>query len=157
MPEFKSIKDLEKYLTGTVFKSALELETADEIEKTLQKHIQKDVYDVYTPKVYVRREGNGGLIDSENIISKLVSEGTLSVTNETRPNPYARDGATTNKDLPELVEFGHGYKEYLYDYPSDPAFFLERPFTENTVKELQETKAHVKAFKRGLLREGIKI
>lgn len=155
IPDFSSIKDLEKYLTETVFKSALEIEVADTVIKTQQKHIQSDVYDVYSPTVYERREDDGGLIDAENFTSEMISSDTLAVVNNTKPNPYARDGATTNKNLPELVEFGHGYNEYYYDYPSDPAFYLERPFTENTIKELEETKAYIKAFKRGLKREGV--
>lgn len=146
----------------------LENEVFEEVKETELRHIKTDVYEVYEPVVYERRCENGGMGDHDNIVildddgNNSVTNGNLSVVNVTLPNPYARDGATTNKDLPELIEYGNeGYFDKYpfssgYDYPGIP-YSLPRPFTKNTIDELQTTKAHIVALKKGLSSKGFKI
>lgn len=160
MPEFKTFKELETYLK-TKIKDSLEHEVKSEIVETERRHIQTDVYDVYKPKMYKRRKDNGGLMDKENIIGTMISNDTLEIINNTPPNPYGtpQERVSVNKDLPMLVEGGDGVGgNNFYDFPSDEkdaTYMFPRPFTANTIEELSQTKAHVKAFKEGLKRNGI--
>ena len=166
MPSFNSIADLEKHLKNAI-KDSLAHEVFETVRDVEQKNIDETVYDVYDPKVYPnikagihRRETQGGLIADENIVPTMIGDDTLIVTNETPPNPYARDGATTNKNLAELIEYGDGYKGFTYDYPEEDTekykYMNPRPFTANTIEELVTTGKHKKALKDGLLRQGIK-
>lgn len=152
--------------------NTLENEVFEEVKETELRHIQTDVYGVYKPKDYFRRGANTGMLDPNNIVimdesgNSSVSNGNLSVVNITPPKAYTPDGeASINKDLPELIEYGH--EDYLdktptgrgYDYPfgKDTAFLEPRPFTENTIDELQTTKAHIVALKKGLSSKGFNI
>lgn len=157
MPTLKNMADLEKYLKAKINKS-LQKEVFKKVKEVEQKNIDETVYDSYAPSVYIRRDMQGGLIADENIIGTVDSKtSTLSVINKTPANPDARDGATTDKNLSELIEFGHGYKNYGYDYGRESAFVYPRPFTKNTIKELEKNRAHVKAMKDGLENQGLKI
>lgn len=165
--DYKNLNDLMVDIQSAI-NNTLENEVFEEVKETELRHIQTDVYDVYEPTVYIRRYKSGGMGDSNNIVildddgNNSVTNGNLSVVNVTLPNPYARDGATTNKDLPELIEYGD--ENYLdkypfatgYDYPGEP-YGLARPFTANTIDELQTTKAHIVALKKGLSSKGFDV
>jgi hypothetical protein len=124
----------------------------EEVKKVEQEHIQSDVYDVYSPFVYERRGYSGGIIADENIILTEIDNFNIEVVNITDPNPYARDGATIDKFLPELIEYGNGNDNY-YDYPAPDA----RPYIANTKEDLAQNKQHIKAMCYGLKQRGIDI
>jgi hypothetical protein len=155
---FKSMDELFKHIKDTV-NNSLENEVTDTVREFEQQHIDDDVYSVYKPKMYKRRGLDGGLIADENIIGYVdESKSTLTVVNATPPNPHALDEdlVTTDKNLPELIEYGDGYNGNNYDFPTDDgAFMYPRPFVENTIDELKNTKEHIKALKEGLKRNGI--
>lgn len=134
---------------------SLKNEVFEEIRDVEQKNIDEYVYDVYQPKIYKRRETNGGLIDDKNIVGELIKSGELEVTNVTKPN--SDYNGTTNKDLPYLIENGLGEKGYKYDYPADLPYVYPRPFTEKTKEELIKTKKHVKALEKGLKNNGLNV
>lgn len=56
-----------------------------ELTKQLQRHIQEDVYSAYTPKDYIRRGANGGLIDTKYM---KTSQGKMSVELDYEPSGY---------------------------------------------------------------------
>lgn len=146
-------KKIDDALTNEVFAEVQDEEAAS---------IYEEVYKTYTPKMYRRRGQYEGLGDPENIEIKggVAKGGRLVVINTTKPNPDGCiDGAkvTTGKDLPELVEFGQGYKFYSYDFPGRGKGYMKlRPFTAKTLQRLKESKAHISALKAGLKRQGIK-
>lgn len=125
----------------------LETNVTAAVRETELKKIEENVYSVYSPNVYERRESRGGLGDGDNIKGSA-SKGTLTVVNTTPPNPNARDGATTDKNLIEVIETGHGYD---YDNPGP------RPFIEPTIKALIDSKACQKALVEGLANRGFKV
>lgn len=165
--DYKNLDDLLDSVQSAI-NNTLENEVFEEVKETELRHIRTDVYEVYKPSIYERRYSREGMLDANNIVilddngNNSVTNGNLSVVNVTPPNPYARDGATTSKDLPELIEYGD--ENYLdkypfatgYDYPGEP-YGLPRPFTANTIDELQTTKAHIVALKKGLLSKGFDI
>lgn len=161
LPEFSKWSDLEKHLKKQI-KDALASEVKSEVVETERRHIKKDVYEVYKPKMYKRRKDNGGLLDKENIVGTMISEDTLQVTNETPPNPYGvpQERVSVNKDLAMLVEMGDGAGgNNFYDFPSDDensAYMNPRTFTANTIEELKNSKAHVTSLQKGLANRGIK-
>lgn len=169
--EYKNLNDLMNGIQSAIDKT-LENEVFEEVKETEVRHIQTDVYDVYKPKDYFRRYGNTGMLDPNNIVimdefgDNTVTNGNLSIVNITSPKSYTADGeVTVNKDLPELIEYGH--ENYLnknstangYDYPygASTSFLEPRPFTANTIDELQTTKAHVVALKNGLSAKGFDV
>jgi hypothetical protein len=96
------------------------------------------------------------MLDENGIVYNEIDDLTIFVTNETKPNPFARDGATTKKNLPELIEYGHGYKGYLYDYPGSP-YSEPRPFTANTIEDLEKHGQHIDALRKGLKKRGFTV
>ncbi len=161
---FKNEAELEAFLRSQIA-AALGNTVLDTVRKTEQKHIESDVYGVYEPRVYQnldngqgRRGYDGGLIADENIVGE-VNKATLelTVTNVTPPNPYAKDAAlvTINKDLPELIEYGNLYMGNVYDFMSDGAYMDARPFTQNTINELEETREHEISMAKALRKSGI--
>jgi hypothetical protein len=132
--------------------SALQNECFEEIRDTEQSVIDEVVYDVYSPKIYDRRDISGGLIADENIKLNIIDDLTIKVTNDT---PANLDYNGTDKNLAELVEFGNGYNNTYYDYPRNLPYVEPRPFTEETVERLKQNKNHIKALRKGLSRQGV--
>lgn len=143
--------------------NAMTKEVFEEVQDEEAATIYEVVYKVYTPRMYRRRGEYGGMADSNNIeIAGGASHGgVMVVVNLTKPNPGGcmnDSQVTTGKNLPELIEYGDGYKFYQYDFPKRGAAYMgPRPFTAKTIEHLKESKAHVVALKAGLQRQGIKV
>lgn len=142
--------------------SAMTKEVFEEVRDEEAATIYSEVYKVYTPRMYRRRGEYGGMADPYNIEIRggTAKDGTMIVVNLTEPNPDGcmSEGATTGKNLPELVEFGDGYKFYRYDFPkAGAAYMRSRPFTAKTIEHLRESGAHISALKAGLKRQGVKV
>lgn len=108
----KLINKIDDAMSNEVFKEVQDEEAAT---------IYEVVYRVYTPRMYRRRGDYGGMADPYNIeiVGGSARGGVMAVVNLTEPNPggcMSDDQVTTGKNLPELIEFGHGYKFYQYDF-----------------------------------------
>ena len=141
---------------------AMTKEVFEEVQDEEAATIYEEVYKVYTPRMYRRRGAYGGLGDPYNIeiLGGVAKGGRLVVVNMTEPNPGGCLGGgqvTTGKNLPELIEYGDGYKSNYYDFPGKGKYMKPRPFTAKTIEHLQENKAHVKALRAGLRRQGINV
>lgn len=143
---------------------AMTKEVFEEVQDEEAATIYSEVYKVYTPRMYRNRNKYGGLADSDNIEIRggAAKDGMMVVVNMTEPNPGGcvdNDRITTGKDLPELVEYGDGYKFYSYDFPGKGRgrYLKPRPFTAKTIEHLKESRAHVNALKAGLRRQGINV
>lgn len=156
MPDFKNMKELAAYLNKQIA-FVMEDEVAEKVKDVQQRNIQEQVYEAYTPFQYSRRRwSNGGLGDRESMEVDVVETGNgveLTVTNRAK-------GQDDNFEIAELVEYGDGYngKEYTYkrNRNNTQNQYLEpRPFTAETVSELQMNNEHVTAFKEGLRKRGI--
>lgn len=139
--DFKDLASLFKHLEQQT-QSVLKQEVAKTVVKTMQKHIQDDVYDVYEPTIYERKGYQGGLIDEDNIEVTMQDDNTLSVEN------IRFDG---DREVAEIVETGENYT-YSFEYSGVP-----RPFTENTRKEFRETNILENEMKKGLTRRGLDV
>ena len=140
-------KDVEKGLEVSVGKRVVEIEV---------EHIKKDVYDAYSPNTYDRRGTDGGLLDEDNILITKVDHKTIVISNETYFNPFTKpDGSYYNNPFPSYVDLA----ELIEDgYTILNGGHMEaRPFTENTIKDLNSNKQHVKALKKFLETNGYKI
>lgn len=143
---------------------AMTKEVFEEVQDEEAATIYSEVYKVYTPRMYRNRFKYGGLADPDNIEIRggAAKDGVMVVVNMTEPNPGGcvdNDRVTTGKDLPELVEYGDGYKFYSYDFPGNGRgrYLKPRPFTAKTIEHLKESRAHVNALKAGLRRQGINV
>ena len=145
----KTLNGLKKKIEACVNK-ALREEVTDAIRKEEQDKIKQEVYSAYNPPnpVYERRYHSGGLIADENIVG-TVRGGKLTVVNNTPPNPNARDGATTNKDLVSVIETGVGY-----DYTPHPG---ARPFIQPTIDSLRASNKVEESLKQGLKKQGLNV
>ncbi|WP_305482999.1 hypothetical protein [Duncaniella muris] len=151
-----------KKLMGKI-DDAMNNEVFKEIQDEEAATIYEVIYKVYTPRMYRRRGEYGGMADPYNIeIEGGTSRGgVMAVVNLTDPNPggcMSEGQVTTGKNLPELIEYGHGYKFYQYDFPKQGAAYMgPRPFTAKTIEHLKASKAHITALKAGLQRQGVKV
>ena len=149
----KSLKELRKVVEKAIDNS-LENEVFEATRSEEIKSIEIDVFAVYTPKIYERR-AFGGLDDEENIVHDEVKNGTIKIENTTEFNQEYKT-ANEGPELAVLIEYGHGGKDYYYDYPSSDEFCDPRPFISNTRKRLKKSGKHKEALKIGLKRNNIK-
>jgi hypothetical protein len=108
----------------------------NKVIETGKKHVQTDVYDVYTPMMYKR---TGEL--KENWKTEPTADG-MAVFNDRRD-----DG----RYVAEVVETGKGY-EYDFEYNG-----VERPFTKNTADELRNNGELTDALRKDLKSAGFDI
>jgi hypothetical protein len=162
--EFKNIDSMLSYVQNAVMDS-LSNEVFNKTRLVEQGQVITDVYDAGIPDVYdsvfhssgQRRGMDGGLLDSENIKGTLISNNTISITNETIANPYVllgediKESKNIGKPLAPIIEYGG---EENYDF-GEGWWSKPRPFTENTIKQLESTGEHVLALSAGLKRHGI--
>jgi hypothetical protein len=137
MPTVSNITELKKYVEHMA-KQAMNSGIA--VKKTMidtgKKHVQSDVYDVYTPKVYER---TGDL--KNNWKTEPTADG-MAVFNDRRDED-------TGKYIPDTIEYGRNYN-YEFEYSNKP-----RPFIQNTVNELQNNNQIKEALKKDLKNVGI--
>ncbi len=133
-------------------------EVAESIKEIEAKKVEEQVYGVYSPSIYKRRGGGGGLADVANMIT-YVDNMEIAIVNET-PFNHAYDFKSPsfipppnsgNDGLAILVEGGQGAGGYIYNYPYHDEFLAPRPFTHETIEALKKgalKKMFVQAFKR---------
>lgn len=169
--KIKNLKELRKHIEKAISNS-LENEVFEDVRETERRHVQTDVFDVYKPRVYHRREfypeeyvsyGETGIgvKDERNIIFDPVKNGVLKVENVAKFNPRYKT-KNHGPGLEILIEYGHGARGIYYDCvrpdaprSSWPPYAYPRPFIANTREEIKQTKSHVKAMKLGLRRNKI--
>lgn len=155
---FKSIAALEAKLKSDI-KASLASDVYKAVIEAEQDAIDEVVYSAYTPRMYSRREADGGLQDPANMVGSMNGM-TLSVRNETPASGqvlWICDIAfppTSDKDLPAVVEYGIKDEYDMYPISLNRSYANPRPFTEQTVDDLKENQAHVDALKAGLASRG---
>ena len=122
-------------------------EVLDEVKAIELKHVEKDVFSVYSPKIYERRRSEG-IDDPDNIVAE-VRNMQLEVDNITMFN---NGYGTYNKGigLVDLINDGNSRKGYFYDYPG--SFEQPRPFIDNTIEEVEKTRSVEDALAKGLIK-----
>lgn len=141
---------------------AMKTDVAREVKLEEQFAISDVVYDAYKPTMYERRGDLTGMGDINNITHTVKRTGTtvtLSVRNETDPNPGGvRDSGrvTTDKNLSELIEYGHG-KGGFYDFPGSDAYMKPRPFTKETIERLRLSGGAAGMLYDALLKQGVNV
>lgn len=139
--------DVEKLLSDIKvdIESVLLDEVLDEVKRIELEHVRDDVFGVYKPNIYERRN-SGGIDDTENIVGK-VNNMQLEVDNVTRFND---DYGTYNHGmgLAALINDGSTTQGYFYDYPGE--FNKARPFIDNTIEDIEKTNDVENALAKGL-------
>jgi hypothetical protein len=137
MPNFNTIAELENYLNGKL-NETLKNDVANQSKQLMQEHIDKDVYEAYTPKEYER---TGQL--RADVVVDMVDGNTLEIKDIRND-----DG----KDIVKIIESGKGY-----DWSSSLDDIIgARPFVRNTRNDLKNGKAK-KYLKQGLIARGLKV
>ena len=136
MATFKNMKELEKFVNQQAKKAMNQGNAVKKVVyETGEKHVHKDVYDVYDPKVYER-------------------SGKLATSWDSSPTTDGIEIFNTREDdgkyIPEVIETGNNY-DYDFEYKGKP-----RPFIENTRKELDGSKKLTDALEKDLNSIGIK-
>ena len=134
--------------------NALAKEVADEVKRTQAETAQTYVYGVYSPRMYSRR----GSFTDQGQMSVEVGGGKLTVKSTAKPSPWSIPAgrATTGKDLVALVEGGNGAGGY-YDFWTHGSYMGPRPFIEITGAQLEGSRTHIDALRRGLSRQGFNV
>lgn len=141
---YDDVEELLKSLEADI-EDTLMHEVLDEVKEIELRHVEEDVFDVYKPKIYERRD-SGGIDDPDNIVG-TVQNMELEVENIT---PFASGYGTWNRGvgLTELINDGNSTSGYFYDYPGE--FNQPRPFLDNTIEEIERTDDVEDALARGL-------
>ena len=103
----------------------------DDMAQCLAEHVQKDVYDQFTPTEYQRRGDDGGLADIEGNAAFVLGADSVSMD-------YQPSGESEQVRYPLNGDALIGRIEHLnpeYDWTRKPP---ARPFFENFVTELIE-------------------
>ena len=116
-------------------------EVSPMIEKELIEEAKTEVYGSYRSENYQRQEG---LIDPNNVETRLINTGEIAVKNIYSNESIARYGKT----IAELVEYSEGY-----NWKNVP----ERPFHQNVRNRLRREKQHVEAMRKGLAQRGFEV
>ena len=152
MPDFSDLSKLEEYLLNKIEKVMIN-EVADVIKKEESKQIKR-YYQQFRPKMYERREDNGGLSDIRNMRVKpprrYKHSVSVTITNETKGNREFSDNPTN--DLDKVFATGLGY-----DYHGETSKYYERPrpANEDACEELNHNRRVVSELIAGLQKEGI--
>lgn len=156
MPKFNNFKNLEDYIRDAI-KGALLFEVVEMVKEVEIEVIKDVVYAVYpNPKQYVRRYGDEGLMDINNINAYGYNDGYVySIVNETLKKGRG-------DYLAPLIEYGHykakSYGDIGYEHPRyGLAYMKPRPFTHKTYEELKHGGELGFAMKRGLKKRGIDV
>ncbi|MBE2918570.1 hypothetical protein HPK02_06580 [Anoxybacillus flavithermus] len=132
MPSFKNLKELERYINEQAKKA---LQNGKHVKNTVietgKKHVAKDVYSVYTPKIYER---SGLLKESWDV--ENTDDGIAVFNTRTDGEKY----------IPETIEYGINYDYSGYGY----AYEQPRPFIAKTHKELKDSNILKEAMKKDL-------
>ena len=144
MPKFRTIAEALAYANREIrpqVNEALENEVFDAATGTYVQAAETVVYDTYEPKMYERRGEYDGLADPYNVVmvGGKASDGKIIIRNVTKPNPRAvnAESVTTGKNLSALIEYGHGYKGNVYDFPRRGREYMKsRPFTHEARERL---------------------
>jgi hypothetical protein len=153
MADFSSVQALMNYLKKQI-SDVLQTDVKEEVISTEQRHIQSDLYDAYSPNFYERR---GTLADEGNFESEMIDDSTIAIKNVATPNDSVVGTLYNPANGTEFMSWiEYGDVPDLWGDGSEP-WSNPRPVVGNTVKELEETEAHVKALKEGLLKKGIQI
>lgn len=154
MPELKSLKALEKHLKA-VIQDVLQDEVLEQVRETEQQAVNEVVYGAGDPIVYERRYTDLGLSDKGNMIPIMSDDGlTLEVYNMTA---FKKDGSSNEgMGLDKLVEYGDGGGGFHYDW-GEGWWSKARPFTQETVNRLNDSKEHLDQLWAGLHRRGIHV
>ena len=141
---YDDVEELLKSLEADI-EDTLMHEVLDEVKEIELRHVEDDVFDVYKPKIYERRD-SGGINDPDNIVG-TVQNMELEVENIT---PFASGYGTWNRGvgLTELINDGNSTSGYFYDYSGE--FNQPRPFLDNTIEEIERTDDVEDALARGL-------
>ncbi len=141
---YDDVEELLKSLEADI-EDTLMHEVLDEVKEIELRHVEDDVFDVYKPKIYERRD-SGGINDPDNIVG-TVQNMELEVENIT---PFASGYGTWNRGigLTELINDGNSTSGYFYDYPGE--FNQPRPFLDNTIEEIERTDDVEDALAKGL-------
>ena len=135
----EQLKLIEQKLQKKI-KSALEVETSWESKNVVQEKVI-DAYDMYDSQ-YENKYHMGGLLDRDNIETKMIDDNTLRIEN-------IRKDEDTGRYVTPIVETGKGYWNSYLDQIIGP-----RPFILESYKELKNGKAKM-ALLKGLRRQGI--
>jgi len=139
MPSFKNLKELEKYINEQAKKA---LQNGKHVKNTVietgKKHVDKDVYSVYAPKIYER---TGLLRESWDV--ENTDDGIAVFNTRTDGEKY----------IPETIEYGINYDYSGYGY----AYEKPRPFINNTREELRNSNAFKEAMKKDLKDAGFDV
>ena len=133
------LADLEKKLKKKI-EDVMENEVAKVVIDEGKKQVQKEVYDKYEPKKYQRT----GRLKEE--WSKESIDNGIRVIN-------TREDDKTGKYIPKVIETGEGYDYGGYGY----AYEKPRPFIQKTRESLEDSGNHIKALRKGLKRQGVKV
>lgn len=119
------------------------------VVKLLMENVDQEVYGAYSPRMYERREGAGGMADPSLVRGEVQADGTMRIYHDVKPKEG--EGYTTDKSLPQVVETGQGYDFMggVNDY-----YLYPRPYIANTFEDVDKNRRDeiMRVLARGVAR-----
>ena len=161
--EFRTIKELNEYIKKQLAASMQKV--GETVERVVREHVDKDVYQAYSPKVYeqtfeLRESLHTKTPRVKNDVVEVEVKHNTDLIHSYEPNQHHSVVEDYNPQdvsawIPYLVSEGQTYN--LWDDNSDAAYLKPRPYFDNAKKELEQSKEHVETLKRELNARGIKV
>lgn len=139
--EFSSWEDLVAGVNNAL-KSVLKKEVQPEVKKIVDKHIQSDIYDTYSPvgREHGGYDRRGALGNSSNTKGYIESDGdgyTLRVTNEAPPSPSVFQSGSGGGQADRLLYWiENGCVPNYFNTSKHYAWESPRPAIENAQAEI---------------------
>lgn len=158
--QFKSLKELEKYLQKQMIKAMNDV--GEHVKNEVKSQIDEDVYS-HTPSQYERTyELRESVVNQKAVISDDKVQVIIKHDNDLiHPYPelyqhYSAKPDYTPDDYSEYVA------ETVHDGTSGKYFgegfwTKPRPYMDNTVEKLKSTNSHVEEFKKSLKKQGLDV
>lgn len=105
-------------------------------ESITNRGVYTYVYNGYTPTVYIRRYGSGGLADNDNLMTTTIATGPRAVTIDVEDRTPAGDGGMINPPpdpvfyLSDIIEDGANGPKWR-----DPDWPGARPYLDRSMQD----------------------
>lgn len=148
MIQIRNLKDLKKVLKP-IIAEALEKTGEEVVERVAREHVDKDVYQAYSPEVY---EATFELRDSiftksadikNNTIEVVIKHDTNKINSYAPNQHYSVVDNYPRKDVSDWLPWIVSEGKTANIWGDSGAYLKPRPYMDNAREELEQSKEHV--------------
>jgi len=161
--EIKTVKNWNELVELLKFKVANAMENTGKnvVERVAREHVDSDVYQAYTPKVY---EATFELRDSiytksadikNNNIEVVIKHNTDNIVSNSPNQHYSVVESYSPKDVSDWIPYIVHEGKTANIWGDGGEYLDPRPYMDNAVEELKQTKEHIDDLVNELKKQGL--